>query len=271
MISVYKKLIPCAVGLLFAFTANAQVVEGTIKDAKTGETLPYVNVGIVGKGIGTVTNVDGKFKLDLKGSTADTLKLSMIGYKSQAFITGSYSSGKVVSLQPDVVNLKEVKVKPKKWKTALLGNQTSSKSGNAGFTSNKLGNEIGTIIKIKKSPTLIKKFYANVATAPRDSVKMRLNFYSVKDGLPDQLLNTQNIFVTLKKDQEQVVIDLEPYNIVAEDKFVVTLEWIENARGQGVHFSASFFKGPIIARETSQAGWEKVGMFGLGFYVLAEY
>ncbi|RVU02750.1 carboxypeptidase-like regulatory domain-containing protein [Mucilaginibacter limnophilus] len=271
MISVYKKLIPCAAGLLFAFTTNAQIVEGTVKDAKTGETLPYVNVGIVGKSIGTVTNQDGKFKLDLKGSTADTLKLSMIGYKPQAFITGSYSTGKVIALQPDVVNLKEVKVKPKKWKTALLGNQTNSKSGNAGFTSNKLGNEIGTIIKIKKSPTLIKKFFANVAMEPQDSVKMRLNFYSVKDGLPDQLLNTRNIFVTLKKGQEQIALDLEPYNIIAEDKFVVTLEWIENARGQGVHFSASFFKGPIIARETSQADWEKVGMFGLGFYVLAEY
>lgn len=268
----YNKLFTGILGLIFVCAvANAQDIEGTIKDAKTGTALPYVNIGIVGKSIGTVSNDEGKFKLDLKGSTSDTLKLSMIGYKPEVFITGSHITGKVIALQPDVVNLKEVKVKPKKWKTALLGNQTSSKSASAGFTSNKLGNEIGTIIKIKKSPTLIKHFYANVAMEPRDSVKMRLNFYSVKDGLPDQILNTRNIFVTLKKGQEQVSIDLEPYNIIAEDKFVVTLEWIENAKGQGVHFSASFFKGPIIARETSQANWEKVGMFGLGFYVLAEY
>ncbi|WP_419702038.1 carboxypeptidase-like regulatory domain-containing protein [Mucilaginibacter sp. NFX135] len=255
--------------------AHAQVFDGVVKDAKTGMPLPYVNVGIVDKGIGSVTDNAGRFKLNLTGHDADSLKLSMIGYKSLTYQVASFikdtEAHKTLLLQPTVTQLKEVKVNNHKWKQVVLGNTSQSKSTNAGFTDNKLGYEIGTIIKIKKSPTFIKQFNANIATEVTDSVKLRLNFYSVKDGMPDQLLQNENIFVTVKKGQQRISINLEPFNIVADDKFYVSLEWIQNTEGHGVMFSASFLGGSIISRETSQAKWEKVGIAGIGFNVLAEY
>ncbi|MBE9583131.1 carboxypeptidase-like regulatory domain-containing protein [Mucilaginibacter sp. JRF] len=261
---------------LFAalFTGNilyGQVVEGTVTDAQNGQPLPYVNVGIMGKATGTVTNDKGQYKIDLKGSTNDTVKVSMIGYKPQLMLSAVFvSGGKVVRLEPDNIKLKEVTVKPKKWKKAILGNTTKSKSSNSGFSSSRLGHELGRIIKIKRSPTYLKRFNASISSGPVDSVKLRLNFYSIKNGLPDQILQHQNIFVTVHRDDEQISINLEPYNIYVEDDFLVSLEWIQSARG-GIMFSSSFLSGPFIWRETSQAHWERVGVGGLGFNVEVEY
>lgn len=283
MVTVYrlagmKRLFVATLTLLLvsALAAQAQLFDGVVKDAKTNQPLPYVNVGIIGKSIGTVTDSAGRYNLTLANHDADSLRISMIGYRALTYRVSDFlkKDQKIISLTPVVTQLKEVKVSNKKWKEVILGNTTQSKSGNAGFRSNRLGYEMGTIIKIKKSPTYIKEFNASIASEVTQPVKLRLNFYSVKDGLPDQLLQNQNIFVTVNKGQEKININLEQYNIYVEDKFFVSLEWIENAGGRGVMFSAGlslFGSGAIISRETSQATWEKVNIASIGFNVLAEH
>lgn len=52
-------------------------VSGTVKD-KTGEPLIGVSV-TYGSGQGTVTDMDGKFQVNVPAGT--TLKLSYVGYK----------------------------------------------------------------------------------------------------------------------------------------------------------------------------------------------
>ena len=56
-------------------------VSGTVKDAESGETLPFANLLVVGTGIGATTNVDGYFTLfDVPSDTA----LLEISYKNSA-------------------------------------------------------------------------------------------------------------------------------------------------------------------------------------------
>lgn len=261
--------------MLFCCLTQAQTVSGWVKDAKTGEPLPYVNVGIIGRGVGTVTNDAGSYRITLNDNATDSVKFSMVGYKPQIFTVKELATRQGalnISLATDVKQLNEVKVTNRKWKIAVLGNTTKSQTTNAGFSNNTLGHEIGAIIKIKRSPTWLKQFNASIVeNVLQDSVKLRLNIYGVKDGLPDRSLLYQNIFVTVRKGDKNVNINLEPYNIMVEDKFFVSLEWIQNARGRGLMFSASLLSSAIISRETSQAAWEKVGIAGVGFNVTAEY
>ncbi|RYU92553.1 carboxypeptidase-like regulatory domain-containing protein [Mucilaginibacter terrigena] len=259
-----------------ALFANAQVFNGLVKDAKTNLPLPYVNVGIIGKSVGTVTDSAGRYKINLAGHDADTLKLSMIGYVAQTYtVAGFVSANKqTILLQPSVTQLKEVKVTNKKWKEVILGNTSQSDNSNAGFANNRLGHEIGTVIKIKKSPTFLKKFNVHITNPPVYPVKLRLNFYTLKKGMPDQLLQNQNIYVDVLAGQKDIHVNLEPYNIYADDNFFASLEWIENSKGHGLMFTAYlslFGSGAVIARETSQAAWEKEGIAGVAFNVLAEY
>jgi hypothetical protein len=262
--------------IVLAHFTQAQAFDGIVKDAKTNLPLPYVNVGIIGKSVGTVTDADGRYKLLLANHDADTLKISMIGYKPLTYGVADFiKAGQTTALlQPAVTELREVKVSNRKWKEGILGNTSKSDNSNAGFSSNILGHEMGTIIKVKKSPTFLKKFNVHISRAPQYPVKLRLNFYSLRKGLPDQLLQNQNIFIDVAAGQKDIEMNLVPYSIYVDDNFFASLEWIENGKGQGIMFSAYlslFGSGAVISRETSQAKWEKVGIAGMGFNVLADY
>jgi len=61
------------------------MVVGTVKDSETKKPIPYVNIGIVKKNIGTVSDSEGKFDLKFPMTLEnDTIKLSSIGYKSKS-------------------------------------------------------------------------------------------------------------------------------------------------------------------------------------------
>jgi len=140
-----------------------------------------------------------------------------------------------------------------------------------GFSSNKLGNEVGIIIKIKKSPTYIDKFHVSIANNKYDSLKFRLNFYSIKNKMPHKSILKENIFVESQTKEGVLTMDLSEYNIVVEDDFMVSLEWIEDLGEGGLNFSMAFFGSPVIYRDTSQANWKKMKPFSIGFSVTAKY
>lgn len=262
--------------LLLSVAAHSQTIEGKITDLASGETLPYVNIGVIGKNVGTVSDENGAFKLTVpENYNADKIRLSMLGYEPMTAAVSEFRktilASPEIKLTPSHIQLQEVTVSKSKRKEKILGNKTDSQSMTAGFSSNKLGNEIGIVINIKKSPTLIKDFTASVASEQTAPIKLRLNFYSLKNGLPDQLLQNQNIIVTAPIVNGKLTIDLSSYNIVVEDDFFVGLEWIENGPGHGIMFSASFLGSPLIARETSQGTWEKAGLVGIGFTVKVAY
>src|SRR5690625_4518480 len=60
----------------------AQTIQGTVTDAATGESLPGVNIVVKGaETIGTSSNQDGKFELDVP-SLNSVLVVSYIGYQT---------------------------------------------------------------------------------------------------------------------------------------------------------------------------------------------
>lgn len=58
-------------------------VSGTVVDAATGETLAGVNVSVVGRVVGVATNARGEFTLRVNEAPPITLRISIIGYRSQ--------------------------------------------------------------------------------------------------------------------------------------------------------------------------------------------
>ncbi|KGO91062.1 carboxypeptidase-like regulatory domain-containing protein [Flavobacterium subsaxonicum] len=263
-----KQILTFCLLIMAATCLNAQTIKGILKDADTGEALPYVNIGVLNKNIGTVSADDGSFSLPISaGHDADTLRISTLGYANRDIIVAAaekqFAANPVLKLQPEAIQLQQVVVSNKPPKERVLGNKTESKNTTVGFTSNVLGNELGMIMKIKKSPTQLKTFTASLASDNNPNAKLRLNFYTAKKGLPDVLLNTQNIIVTAPA-SGKLVVDLLPYNIMIDDDVFVTLEWLESFP-QGLKFSAGLLATPMVARSTSQAQWEKISMVGIGF------
>ena len=76
--------------LLLAFIAFSSVamvaqttVTGTVKDAKTGETIPGANIKVARKAVGTNTDFDGNFVLKVTDKPPFTLEISILGYKPE--------------------------------------------------------------------------------------------------------------------------------------------------------------------------------------------
>jgi TonB-linked SusC/RagA family outer membrane protein len=85
---VQRTGIGAVISLLLLFVlagaAHAQefTVSGTVVDSISGESLPGVNVQVIGTTIGTATNTRGQFELELP-SPNETLQFSFVGYETK--------------------------------------------------------------------------------------------------------------------------------------------------------------------------------------------
>jgi TonB-dependent starch-binding outer membrane protein SusC len=64
-----------------------QTVQGQVVDAATGETLPGVNIVVEGTTIGTTTDIDGEYSINVPGPEA-LLVFSYIGYTTRQVTVG---------------------------------------------------------------------------------------------------------------------------------------------------------------------------------------
>jgi len=263
--------------LLFAFNSFGQNrVQCQLVDLYSDQGIPYVNVGVIGKGLGTVSDKSGSFTLNIPASmNQDSILISMIGYKRQIYLVSEFrkiiASDPVLRMEIENTHLDEVVITNRRLKSKVLGNTTQAKNIVAGFVSNELGSEIGVPISIKRSPTFIDNFSASIVSNKYGVIKFRLNIYKLVDGFPGKSLLYENIIIETEIEQGVLFVDLSPYNIVVEDDFVIALEWIENLGIDGLFFSATFFGDPILARQTSQDIWMKKSAAGIGFSVGVRY
>lgn len=88
--------------------AQARTVSGIVKDNATGESIPGVSVLVKNTSIGTITDGDGKYSVEVS-SNADVLVFSFVGYAKQEVAVSSQSTIDV-SLQMDLTTLEEIVV-----------------------------------------------------------------------------------------------------------------------------------------------------------------
>ena len=97
--------------LLFVYSplivAQNLTLQGQIKDAETGEPLPYASIHLTAA-CGTMSNTEGNFSLS--AAYEDTLIFSYVGYERQ--ILRAVDVPRVIKLKPYTRNLKEVVVVP---------------------------------------------------------------------------------------------------------------------------------------------------------------
>src|SRR3972149_4892458 len=84
-------------------------ITGEIKDASTNEALPGANVLIKGSNYGTVTDVDGKFILEVPETEGITLSSSYIGYITQDIVLNNQTNLNI-KLEEDYLAMEEVVV-----------------------------------------------------------------------------------------------------------------------------------------------------------------
>ena len=106
-----KKIILFACLTLSSVAMVAQTtVNGTVKDSKTGETLPGANIKIENKAVGTTTDFDGIFVLEVADKPPFTLEISVLGYKMKKVEVTENNQTVDVTLTENETSLDEIVV-----------------------------------------------------------------------------------------------------------------------------------------------------------------
>tara|TARA_R110002050_G_scaffold290412_1_gene444108 strand:- start:1829 stop:5179 length:3351 start_codon:yes stop_codon:yes gene_type:complete len=93
---------------LISIKLNELIISGKVSN-KDGESLPGVTIRVKGTTIGTVTDIEGDYKLEIPGSNGVILVFSSIGFKDQEVSIDGRSVINLV-LEEDVQSLNEVVV-----------------------------------------------------------------------------------------------------------------------------------------------------------------
>jgi len=106
-----KKLFIIAISLLFSVTMMAQTtINGNVKDAKSGDPLPGVNIKVVGKSLGTTTDFDGNYTLKVNQEPPFDIVVTTLGYANQTVSVSKKAQTVDVSLSENASDLDEVVV-----------------------------------------------------------------------------------------------------------------------------------------------------------------
>ncbi|WP_235954609.1 SusC/RagA family TonB-linked outer membrane protein [Cyclobacterium salsum] len=88
--------------------AQQRTVTGTVTSADTGETLPGVNILVKGSSVGTATDIDGNYSIQVPSADA-VLSFSFIGFEVKEVRVGNNSTIDT-ALEPEMSALSEVVV-----------------------------------------------------------------------------------------------------------------------------------------------------------------
>ena len=88
--------------------AQERAITGQITDLSNGESLPGVNILVKGTSIGTVSDVEGNYRLTAP-EDAETLVFSSVGYTSEEVAINGQSTINL-ELSPDIQSLQEIVV-----------------------------------------------------------------------------------------------------------------------------------------------------------------
>ena len=99
--------------LCLGTTAYSQVIKGTIFDAETKQSIPYAAVFINGTFIGTTSDEEGAFELDITNYTLTPLTIRAIGYETCAVKSIPSNEALIIYLTPSFFEIDEAEVQAK--------------------------------------------------------------------------------------------------------------------------------------------------------------
>ena len=192
--------------LFISLTAYSQEkkVSGKVWHIETNAPLPYVNIGIENKTVGTVSNNNGVFELLLndKVTSKDTVYFSYIGFNTKKYLVSElHQLKKPILLQPKNTELDEIVISSKKikLKSKKIG-RTSKGLGlmHSNFytvyekdVDDRLSKERGMALKIRRN-CHIKDLNFNVTSNEFKSLKFKLIIGGPR-FLKIALLNTKKV------------------------------------------------------------------------------
>jgi hypothetical protein len=268
-----KRSINLIILFIFPIITFAQTYSGNVFNEKK-EPMGYVNIGVIGKDIGTVSDISGRYSINIDPLFEnDSIRFSYTGYTPVTIKVADFKKqSHLISLKPQVFNLSEVVIKPIRIEEKRLGNNFKGLF-QAGFKDNKQGYEMGILLKIKKR-AILHKVSIRVTNCSYDSLCFRLNVYKETGKKTFVNVLRDPIYIYSKAPKGPFTLsaklsDNKLNDIVVEGNTLVSMEFIKDLGKGGLYLAAGMIGTTSYYRKTSQGKW-KTAPVKLGVNVDAE-
>jgi hypothetical protein len=268
-----KRSINLIILFIFPIITFAQTYSGNVLNEKK-EPLGYVNIGVIGKDVGTVSDISGHYSINIDPLFEnDSIRFSYTGYTPVTIKVADFKKrSHLISLKPQVFNLSEVVIKPIRIEEKKLGNNFKV-FFQAGFRDNRKGYEMGVLLKIKKR-AILHNISIKVSNCSYDSLCFRLNVYKETGKKTFVNVLRDPIYVFRKVPKSRFILnanlsDNKLNDIVVEGNTLVTMEFIKDLGKGGLYLASGMIGAKSYCRKTSQGKWESLPV-KLGISVGAE-
>ncbi len=226
-----KIFIPLFLVLFFIFNQVYGQIKGHVIDSNN-KGIPYANIALIKKNIGTCSDENGYFTLDINNNIDDTIKMSSIGYASILIPVKSIVSNNelyTVQLKARSYDLKEIVIysndkKGKKYKLGL------SNSENVGRSVELVGCQTALYMENDLNKTgyiqSVIAYFVFSDTLPVIDVRIRI-YECTNELSPGNDLLLDNLIIKPKKGKN--IIDVSKYEIYYPSKGVfVAVDFIDS-------------------------------------------
>lgn len=202
-----KRLI--ALLYFIGFIGFAQT-KGVIKDSLSGNTIPYVSVWVENENIGTTSEENGEFVINVSDKSKN-LVFSALGFERKVV---KVSESLIVSLSPSAVQIGEILISNnRKEKTQIEIGKTKNRVAEAFDNGPKMDAKFFPFLPEYKKTSWIKKATITV-DSKIEGATIRIQLYKVDErGYPGDELLDKNYIVTLKKGITKQEVDLTEFNL----------------------------------------------------------
>lgn len=249
-------------------------LSGVLKDSDTEQPIPFVNIGVINKNVGTISNEKGEFRLLLPSDfISDSLTISHVSYETLK-VPIRKSEYIEVTLIPKSHQLNEIVLSTKKKKTRKIGVKsynrllwlsTISKDNDILENAQRIKIPNNSSVKVKNVNFLLRKGFES------DSCFIRINFYKNANNYPGEKIIFQNIIENKNVKSGWITLNLSDYYIYLDEDFFVGIEFIPDfKREREIFLGAILTKGKGFIRSSSQGKWKKI-QGASSIYVEVEY
>lgn len=264
--------------LLLGIISFSQIIKGKVISSEDSSAVSFAKVGIENLPIGTLTNNNGDFSIDVtEVDKKHRIKIEAAGYnifvnEISAILT---KAPEQILLIPKIINIAEVSIVGKNYKEEKIGSNSKNKrpnirfaSDNSEFVKNKSTDkqprtfqypEIAILIDAKKR-SKITKINMNFAKFElQNSVLSRFIIYSEKNGFPDQIINADDLTFTLEKSKIKsniFTLDVTNKNIWIDGKTFVSYQILDPTFNGEFRISTGFFGTGMLRMFVEQ--WKKL-------------
>jgi len=214
---------------------NAQIIViGKVSAKESDRPLSYVNIGVFEANIGTISDPDGSFILEIPNELQDdTLIFSLIGYDRVYHPINQIEGGEelqiiltstAITLDPVVVEAgKKVKSKRLGWMRGGDGTLPVESSDGGACTT--------LLLKAPSAPFYIDEVHLRILYNTKDTILFRLRLFDVDPltGMPGDDFLEKEVFIKAQKRAGWIKQSVSDHQIlVPKDRFYLGFEWIEN-------------------------------------------